>query len=297
VNWNHYNGGMPARTYTFRDLVTYSGGATENEVTNRVQKHLSEAEQDSTGTGDRRRYKWNGLNESRIAHQLHQIPGGMPIAAQESALWALRFELLTPDSAPSPWRRFLNPATRIEGEQVWLCWSRRNQVPKVLDQAGKDGFVQDHAAEVVILLRLDQLVRELEELTGDHAFSDQAPDTPRPVQDVIEDAIARELTKVGIAAPHIQALFAQLHDKVNELRPELRAMATFVRYVQTMDALVAIVGQGPNYRRWRQDVDRFLGVHSATNRKAKMAPPETGILQLLAAREADQGGADQQRAW
>jgi len=94
---------------------------------------------------------------------------------------------------------------------------------------------------------------------------------------VIECALARELTSAGLAVKQLQTVMGQLRTARAVLPPEFHASATFVRMVQMVDAIVAINGPGPNYAGWRKDVETYL--RSWTKRPAR----EEAILPQLAA--------------
>lgn len=75
---------------------------------------------------------------------------------------------------------------------------------------------------------------------------------------VIECAAARDLTANGLSVEQLRSVFRDLRERVGQLRPELQASATFVRYVEMIDAMVAINGPGPNYAAWRAEVNALV---------------------------------------
>jgi DNA-binding transcriptional MerR regulator len=87
---------------------------------------------------------------------------------------------------------------------------------------------------------------------------------------VVEAAIARELTTNGMAPARVKIVLAQLREQVNKLAPNLRASATFIRYIEMVDAIVTITGPGPNYAAWRADVAKI-------ERRWKRTQPQTPI--------------------
>jgi DNA-binding transcriptional MerR regulator len=109
---------------------------------------------------------------------------------------------------------------------------------------------------------------------------------------VIESAIARELTSSGIAVKQIVMVLGQLRDQVNKLPLELQASATFLRYVEMVDAIVVINGPGPNYDAWRKDAAAVV-----RSWKRKPQPLDQDILRILAsARAADRSSVEPRRA-
>lgn len=107
---------------------------------------------------------------------------------------------------------------------------------------------------------------------------------------VIEAAIARELTNAGMSCQQLRTIFGQLHEHVNVLPETLRASATFVRFTEMVDAIVTITGPGPNYAQWRQDVSAFMASWNT-----EQTPLDDRILHILAgarAAERDAGGKD-----
>jgi DNA-binding transcriptional MerR regulator len=116
------------------------------------------------------------------------------------------------------------------------------------------------------------------------------------LQNVIEAAMARELTAdghlaAGLSVKQLQALFGKLREHVGKLRPELRASATFVRYVEMVDALVALTGPGPSYTKWRADVESFMQGWRETQ-----APLDDRILNILAGARASERAAGRKGA-
>lgn len=111
------------------------------------------------------------------------------------------------------------------------------------------------------------------------------------LQNVIEAAMARELQSTGLSRVQMKTVFAQHRETVSALPLELRASATFVRFVEIVRALVKIKGQGPDYPQWDKDVDSFI-----RSWKTKQTPLDERILQILAGaraaeRDAAQGNA------
>ena len=100
--------------------------------------------------------------------------------------------------------------------------------------------------------------------------------------------MARELTAAGLSVKQMDLLFAQLREKVGALSPELRASATFIRFVEMVDGIVRINGPGPNHAQWQKDVGAFM-----RSWKRKAAPLDEQILQILAgARTAERAAAE-----
>lgn len=111
------------------------------------------------------------------------------------------------------------------------------------------------------------------------------------LQNVVEVAMARELKANGLSPKQLQIVFGQLREKVNALPRELRASATFVRYVEMVDALVTINGPGPNYAQWRKDVSAFM-----RSWQKKQAPLDDRILNILASARAGEQAAGEKDA-
>lgn len=99
------------------------------------------------------------------------------------------------------------------------------------------------------------------------------------LENIPQAAIARQLTAAGFSIKQLRTTFSQLHERVAALPPSLRASATFVRFVEMVDAIVTINGPGPNYTQWRKDVEAFL----RRWHRRPAAPLDTDILQMLAA--------------
>ena len=119
------------------------------------------------------------------------------------------------------------------------------------------------------------------------------------LQSVIEAAIVRELTTAtahmaagGLSVKQLQALLTQLRLQVNQLPQELRASATFDRYVEAVDKLVELVGPGPNYKQWRADVAKALR-HWKRNRPV---PIDQDLLNYMAAARATERAAAEKDA-
>jgi len=108
------------------------------------------------------------------------------------------------------------------------------------------------------------------------------------LQNVIEAAIARQLTEAGIAVKPMQGVFSQLRNRLTQLPPTLRASGTFVRYVEMVEAIVTINGPGPHYDQWRKDVTAIM-----QSWKKKQAPLDDRIVQILAAARAAEQTAQQ----
>jgi hypothetical protein len=113
------------------------------------------------------------------------------------------------------------------------------------------------------------------------------------MQNVIEAAMTRSLAEAthaagGFSVKQLQALFEQLRLQLAKVPAELRASATFIRYVDMVDALVKITGPGPNYKQWRKDVDAFV-----RSWKQKPTVLDDQILEILAGqRAAERAAAD-----
>lgn len=106
------------------------------------------------------------------------------------------------------------------------------------------------------------------------------------LQNVIEAAMARTLTEKCLSGKQLKALFAQLHTRLDAVPPDLRASATFVRYVEVQRALVTITEPGPNYAQWEQDCAAVL-----RSWKKKQTPLNDQILQILAGARAAERAA------
>lgn len=189
-----------ARKYAFRDLIQFSG-SDKNPVTNWVQKGAIPADEgDTSGTGIRRAFSFFNVFEACIAHQLNQLPGGMPIRELTLALDAIRLRAHYDDPAraervreqlarlseaeaaevsllgfaigfsplgPQYFADFLDPQTRKPEATFWLAWSPRLGFAEVIDsQELLNALLRD--MDTVVLVNLHQLLLELEETTGDH---------------------------------------------------------------------------------------------------------------------------------
>jgi hypothetical protein len=278
------------RSYGFADLVTFSR-ASANEAKTWVQKGLIRPTiQDTTGTGDRRRFGFLDVFEARVACELNRIPGGIPTAALAMALAVVRAE--TTDLG-SPWGEFVLKFETRERSMVmdddfgyWLWWSPGTG-PLVVSRKGRDEMFR--VDEVLLMVRLDTLLFELEERTQDRASA--PPESMNPVPPslltLIEASLARELDTAGLSSAQVQTVFDQLRGQLAALRPERRAAAAFVRYVEMIDAIVTINGPGPNYQKWRKGVAAFMA-----GWKKKQVPLDEQILQILAARDAERAEAE-----
>jgi hypothetical protein len=178
----------------------------------------------------------------------------------------------------------MNPATRVQ-EPLWLHWSPL-LAAQILTAPQRNALI-DEASGVVILLRLDTLLLEVEARTGDSiAQPEPAVESQREAaRPMIEAAIRRELAATGMSEAQVGTILAQLHETLRKVRPELRTAAMFTRFVEMVDGIVAIAGPGPNYQRWRADVTAFLTSLKAKRRKGAPLDDER-VLQLIAAREA-----------
>ncbi len=78
------------------------------------------------------------------------------------------------------------------------------------------------------------------------------------LQSNIEAAIARELANGGFPQTKIDTVLHNLRTQLATLRPELRASAAFIRYVEMVEAIVEINGPGPNYERWHKGARQIL---------------------------------------
>ena len=280
-----------ARSYTFSDLVMYSG-ASKNEVTNWVQKNLIRPDVKATaGTGDHRTFGFLDVFEACVARKLNQIPGGIPLATLDTAFAAIRAETEI-GVWESGWQLFVDPERRVTTAGVWLC-RFPDGVARVLSRQACEALLTA-SPDALVMVRLDTLLRDLEDRTQDHATPAERANTFRKrdaatTQAVIEAAIARELRMAGLA-DQVETVVAQLHAKLQTLRPELRASATFVRFVELVDGIVAITGPGPNYSKWRRDVTTFMvGWKKA---KKHTAPLDHRLLVLVAAREAERAARE-----
>lgn len=160
-----------ARSYTFRDLATYSG-ASKNEVTNWVQKGLIRPDvKDTSGTGDHRTFGFLDVFEACVVRKLNQIPGGMPLVTVANALSRIRFETVMGNA----WALFLDPQTRNPSARFWLCmppaWAKHD----VLDSQERDALLNE-SADVLVMVRLDTLLIELEQKTQDHSTAAERGD-------------------------------------------------------------------------------------------------------------------------
>ena len=107
------------------------------------------------------------------------------------ALDILQFEIASSELMPTPFGLFLNPDTRDPGGRFWISWSP-STIPRVLDSQARD--VVDESTDVVVIVRLDTLLTDLEQRTQDHAGvkRDDAwmKRGPASVQSLIEAALA-----------------------------------------------------------------------------------------------------------
>lgn len=280
------------RSYTFADLVTFSE-CSPNEAKHWVQQGVIRPDiRESTGTGAHRAFGFLDVFEASVARKLNQIPGGMPIARLSNILDVLRFEVESSTLIPTPWGAFVNPATRDPATvPLWIA-ATQSDAPRVIEDQACDLLLTD-GRDAVVLLRLDTILLDLEQRTQDHATIAESADafSKRPAvsaQSVIEAAMARELAAAGLSGEQVAIIFTQLHEKLNALRPELRASATFVRFVEMVDALVTIRGAGPNYPRWRQEVTAFMATWN--KKKTGKRPSDDRLVQLVVAREAERAG-------
>lgn len=154
-----------ARSYTFTELVALSGDST-NTNKNLVQKGVIRPDIKGTkGTGDHRTFGFLDVFEACVAAKLNQIPGGMPTFAVSLALDGIRFDTALGDITLTRWAAFLDQETRESASSpFWLCWP----VARVLDAEGLSTFINDSRG-AILLVRLDTILIELEQKTGDHS--------------------------------------------------------------------------------------------------------------------------------
>jgi len=77
------------------------------------------------------------------------------------------------------------------------------------------------------------------------------------LQNVVEATLATWAVQF-ITTKQVKILFATLQQSLAPIPDELRASAVFIRYVEIVDATVKVVGEGPNYREWRAEVEAFI---------------------------------------
>lgn len=103
--------------------------------------------------------------------------------------------------------------------------------------------------------------------------------------DLIYAALAGELAHSGLTQTRIDIVLDQLRKTVGSLRPEFRVSGAFIRYVEMIDSIAKINGEGPNYRQWRKEA------HAIVRRwKKPYVPLDDSIQSILAA------GGDAERA-
>lgn len=100
------------------------------------------------------------------------------------------------------------------------------------------------------------------------------------IENIIGAALARVLTEAGMSDQRLDATFTLLREKLAKLPAEHRPLEMFVSYVAMVDAIVTIVGPGPNYATWQKDC-------AAAIRSWRRRPPlDEQILTVLAGARA-----------
>jgi hypothetical protein len=196
-----------SKPYTFGDLVRYSG-ASKSNITNWVQKGVIKPDVATTrGTGDHREFGFLDLLQARVAHDLNQLPGGMPSYDLAEAIGVLESgklillhdsakharaenEVLAAEGKPRtpgiigmfleivpgaprqnhPWLTFLNPATRGIDDQFSLCWCPNSSSFASTFLVEDDDTVTKLRIDcrMILILNLREILETLEEATGDH---------------------------------------------------------------------------------------------------------------------------------
>ncbi len=270
-------------------------GLTKSAAKNLVQTNTIRPDvKASTGIGDRRQFGFLDLFEACAGGKLMAVPGGMPVVTVAQALDVLRFEAAMADVQPTPWGAFLNPATRDPSARFWLVWSPTIGV-RILNHDAL--AAQLAASEAVVSVRLDTLLVHLEAETHDHAAADErgagwAKGHGVSAQAAIEAAIERELTQAGMSDAQRQSVFTHLHTALAAVPRELRASAAFVRYVEMVDAIVAIARPGPHYAQWRRDVTAFM---ASWKRPKHRTGIDARFLEFVGARDAGRAAAEGRR--
>jgi hypothetical protein len=158
--------------YRFVDLTTYSG-LTPNEAKHLVQQKIIVPDVKRTrGTGHHRVFGFLDQFEARIAQRLSRLPGGMslPFVAEMLGVVEMYTTLgigqleTTQPPDDGEWAQFLDPHTRNPSAAFWLC-KRPGEVPLLVNREGLVKFIA--AGEVVVTIRLDTLLLDLEAATGD----------------------------------------------------------------------------------------------------------------------------------
>ena len=98
---------------------------------------------------------------------------------------------------------------------------------------------------------------------------------------VVEAALAGELTTAGVTGQRLQAAFAALRAALADVPEFLRLTATFVKYVEAVKAIAAILGQtnDPAHERWARHADRLLRAWARTRE-----PLDVHVMTLIASR-------------
>lgn len=186
------------RTYSFSDLIAFSG-ATTNQVKNWVQKKVVPADiAETAGTGNHRGFSFQNLFEARVAERLSFF--SKPTELIEFSLLAIRYadgadaidagrfralamernggsfdfmsalneEIIATYGDPvgkQSWQQFRNKNTRDEDAGFWLFISRENGFPHLVDeQRFKDLSL---ASEDHLAINLRGVLEAVEESTGD----------------------------------------------------------------------------------------------------------------------------------
>jgi hypothetical protein len=162
-----------ARSYSFSDLITYSG-LTRNQAKHLVQSKVIRADlKRARGPGAYAVYGFLDVFDASIAGRLYALPGGWPMHAVANALIGL--ELLTEieDLAlgTNSWAKFLDPQTRRPtATGFYYCLSPGGKV-RLLEGEALPGWMATNA--VVVTIRLDTLLLELEAKTHDHTTTEE----------------------------------------------------------------------------------------------------------------------------
>lgn len=99
------------------------------------------------------------------------------------------------------------------------------------------------------------------------------------VENIVEALYASELAANGFEPKQILIIFEKLREGLRTVRPALRASALFERYVEAIEALVALNGQAENYDAWRREV---MPIVRQWRRRSK--PVDNEILDMLTRR-------------
>src|SRR6202011_1551352 len=107
--------------------------------------------------------------------------------------------------------------TREPGARFWLC-RFADGVVRVLDRQAFDALLNENSG-VLLLLRLGTWLIDLEQKTQDHASEAEIANAfsrrdTESAQDLIEEAMRRELTAAGLSKTHVGTVFNEPHKKL-----------------------------------------------------------------------------------